>query len=119
MEVLEFILIVILISLSGVMAPGPLFATAVSEGRYNKFSGLLISTGHAIVEVPIIIALFFFGALFTGEFLKSVVGIIGGAFLIYMAFMEINSKKREFNGKRTSIRAIITAQQCPLQTRIS
>jgi len=52
---------VMLISLSGVMAPGPLFAAAVSEGRKNMFSGFVISAGHAAVEIPLIIALFLFG----------------------------------------------------------
>ena len=58
MDLFSFILTVIFISLSGVLMPGPIFATAMSEGRSNKHAGIFIAGGHAIVEIPLIIILF-------------------------------------------------------------
>ena len=49
---------VVLISASGVIAPGPLFATAVARGIDDPRAGLKISLGHAIVEMPLILTIF-------------------------------------------------------------
>ncbi len=88
MELHEFLLTVILISLSGVMAPGPLFAVTVAEGRTRPYSGFVISAGHAIVEIPIILALFTFGAFVMDNTLKRIILLIGGLVLIYFAINE-------------------------------
>ncbi|RLI75225.1 lysine transporter LysE [Archaeoglobales archaeon] len=93
MEFIAFILTVILISLSGVLAPGPLFAATIAEGKTNRFAGFLIALGHAIVEIPIILALFFFGVIIATDFIKSIVGLIGGFVLLYLAYLEVKSKK--------------------------
>ena len=92
MEMFSFILTVVLISLSGVLMPGPLFATTLAEGRKNKFAGLMISSGHAMVEVPIIISLFFIGKMEMGNEVKAVVGLAGGMALIYFAFSSFHEK---------------------------
>ncbi|MCH2405204.1 MAG: LysE family translocator, partial [Nitrosopumilus sp.] len=57
-EILEFAVLVIVISASGVMAPGPLFAATVSYGlRKGTRAGLKIAIGHTIVELPLVILL--------------------------------------------------------------
>ncbi len=94
MDLLLFIATVILVSLSGVLMPGPIFATALAEGRKNKHAGLLIASGHAAIEVPIIIALFLFGKFELGE-MKTIIGLIGGIFLIYLAFSSLKEKDDE------------------------
>lgn len=93
MEFETFMLTVILISSSGVLAPGPLFAAAITEGKTNKFAGFLIFIGHAIVEIPIIFTLFFFGVMITTDLIKSIIGLIGGFVLLYIAYIEIKSEK--------------------------
>ncbi len=47
-----FLISVVSISLSGVMAPGPVFAVAIAKGSEDKTAGFLISLGHGIVEFP-------------------------------------------------------------------
>jgi len=89
MSLPEFLLTVILISLSGVMTPGPLFAVTVAEGRIKPFSGFVISLGHATVEIPIILSLFLFGSLIISDPVKKTVSLIGGCVLIYFALNEI------------------------------
>ena len=57
-EIIEFVIIVIVISASGVMAPGPLFAANISYGlRKGAKSGIKMAMGHTIVEFPLVILL--------------------------------------------------------------
>ena len=57
-EVLEFAILVIVISASGVMSPGPLFATNVVYGlKEGTRAGIKIAIGHTIVELPLVIML--------------------------------------------------------------
>jgi threonine/homoserine/homoserine lactone efflux protein len=47
---------VIIISASGVMSPGPLFAaTASSAMRLGRLAGLQIAAGHTVVELPLVV----------------------------------------------------------------
>ena len=74
------------ISLSGVMAPGPLVAVTVSKGSDNPHAGALVALGHGIVEFPLMIAIFFgFGCLFGLPYVKQLIGIAGGGLLLFMA----------------------------------
>jgi len=57
-QILEFAVLVIVISASGVMAPGPLFAANVSYGlKEGTRAGLKMAIGHTIVEFPLVILL--------------------------------------------------------------
>ena len=73
--------------------PGPLFATAISEGRRNRHAGIFIAGGHAVVEIPLIIILFVIGRIEIGNEIKSIIGISGGLFLIYFALSALNERK--------------------------
>ena len=51
-QIFEFVIIVIVISASGVMAPGPLFAANVSYGlREGTKSGVKMAIGHTICRI--------------------------------------------------------------------
>ena len=95
MDLLSFIMAVIFISLSGVLMPGPIFAATISEGRKNKYAGLLISSGHATIEIPIIIILFFFGGLPLSNKIKALIGVAGGIFLLYLASSSLKEKENK------------------------
>jgi len=57
-EFLGFALTVIIISVSGVMSPGPLFTANIIHGlKDGTSSGLKIAAGHTVVELPLIILL--------------------------------------------------------------
>ena len=57
-EILGFAIMVVAISASGVMSPGPLFSANIIYGlKEGKISGLKIAIGHTIVEFPLIILL--------------------------------------------------------------
>ncbi|MGQ0376231.1 MAG: LysE family transporter [Nitrososphaerota archaeon] len=57
-QILGFAATVIIISTSGVMSPGPLFAANIFYGlKEGAKSGLKMSFGHTVVELPLIILL--------------------------------------------------------------
>ncbi|MBN1497851.1 MAG: LysE family transporter [Spirochaetes bacterium] len=83
---LQFLLTAMLISLSGVMAPGPLLAMTVGKGSESPHAGALIAVGHAIVEFPLMTAIFFgFGYLFSLPHVRESIGLAGGLLLFFMA----------------------------------
>jgi len=57
-QILGFALVVIVISASGVMSPGPLFAANIFYGiKGGTKAGLKMAYGHTVVELPLIILL--------------------------------------------------------------
>lgn len=80
-----FLLNTVLISLSGVMAPGPITAVTVSKGTENPQAGAYIAVGHLIVELPLMILIIFgLGRFLEIDWIKISIGIIGGLFLLKM-----------------------------------
>jgi len=74
-----------MISLSGVMAPGAVTTAAIAQGARRRWAGVLMSVGHGIVEIPLIFLIMFgLGTLFQAVAFKIAVGLLGGAFLIWM-----------------------------------
>lgn len=108
---LLFLFEVVGISLSGVMAPGPVTAAAIAMGARSRYAGMLIAAGHGIVEFPLIILI----VLGAGRVLKLpaaqvVIGLAGGAFLLVMAIQMLRSlqSKQEHASKFASGTPILT-----------
>ena len=73
------------ISLSGVMAPGALTAVTVTHGSRTARSGAVVALGHAVVEFPLMVALYYgFGAMMEVPVVRMVIGISGGLVLLWM-----------------------------------
>lgn len=91
---LQFLASAAVISLSGVMAPGPLLTMTVGKGSESPHAGALIALGHGIVEFPLMAAIFFgFGYLFGLPYVRESIGMAGGLVLLLMAagmFRSIN-----------------------------
>ena len=87
MILLDMGLQILLVSVSGVLTPGPLFFANLALSRYGGFwSGIKIAIGHTIVELPLIIlySLPFIVLTFpiTIFSMFKVISIIGGVSLI-------------------------------------
>ena len=90
-QILEFIILVITISASGVMAPGPLFAANVSYGFQGGVrSGIKIAIGHSMVEFPLVILLGFgvFSLEIFPEF-RTLISISGAITLFVFAILQM------------------------------
>jgi len=94
-ELIIFLAGAVVISLSGVMAPGPITAVTISTGARNRHAGALIAIGHAIVEFPLML-LIMGGAkkLFELSTVRIAIGLAGGLFLIAMAIQIIRSEAK-------------------------
>jgi len=83
--VFPFLSSVALVSISGVMMPGPAFAVTVARSYRSQFVGLKIALGHAIVEVPLMLLIYFgFGRFFEREPVQITLYLVGGAILVWM-----------------------------------
>jgi threonine/homoserine/homoserine lactone efflux protein len=96
-----FLSSVILISLSGVLMPGPLFAATLKKAATSKVSGALIAIGHGIVEFPLMFIIFF--ALSQWDIpsvVQVTVGLVGG---LLMIFMGIQTFRRRHKSEETDV----------------
>jgi len=85
MSLLTFLLEAAVISLSGVMAPGPVTAVTVGKGNESPHAGAWVAIGHGIVEFPLMIAIFYgFGYLLNLAHVEAIIAFVGGLFLLVM-----------------------------------
>ena len=82
-----FLLSVAVISLTGVMLPGPMTAATVAKGYRNKNAGALIAIGHGVIELPLIAAMYLGVGPFLGlPVVVNGIYIAGGVALFYLGF---------------------------------
>jgi threonine/homoserine/homoserine lactone efflux protein len=76
---------VIVTSLSGVMAPGPMFTVTLAKSLKSPWAGMQIALGHAVIEVPLI-ALIYFGVahFLQNDVVQLVLSVAGGGMIIWM-----------------------------------
>ena len=101
MEILEFVVLVIVISTSGVMSPGPLFATNVVYGlKEGTSAGVKIAIGHTIVELPLVIMLGIgvFSLELFPEF-RIIISVFGAITLFIFAVIQIRKIFNEQESK--------------------
>ena len=103
--ILPFAVMVIAISASGVMSPGPLFTANIVYGlKEGKIAGLKIAMGHTVVEFPLI---FFLGlgtiSLETFPEYRILITVIGAIGLFVFAGLQIKSIfGKDFRNKTNS-----------------
>ena len=96
MNILDFAAQVIFISVSGVLAPGPLFfANLIYGSKLGFHSGIKIASGHAIVELTLIILLalgiFGFSSFKSSNESIRIIGLIGGTAIICFSISQISN----------------------------
>jgi threonine/homoserine/homoserine lactone efflux protein len=96
MPFLIFLSGAIVISLSGVLAPGPVTAATIGKGNDSPHAGAWIAIGHGIVEFPLMILLALgIGRIFASAWLKIALGLLGGLVLIFMAVGLLRGIRRQ------------------------
>ncbi len=82
---LAVLLSVVVISFSGVMMPGPMFAMTLAKSYRSPWAGTQISLGHAVIEVPLILLIYFgFARFFQHDIVQLVLSILGGGMVIWL-----------------------------------
>ena len=103
--IMPFAVMVIAISASGVMSPGPLFTANIVYGlKEGKIAGLKIAMGHTVVEFPLIV---FLGlgtiSLETFPEYRILITVIGAIGLFVFAGLQIKSIfGKDFRNKTNS-----------------
>ena len=82
---LPILLSVVVISFSGVMMPGPMFAVTLAKSYKSPWAGSQIALGHAVIEVPLILLIYFgFAQFFENSIVQLVLSIVGGGMIIWL-----------------------------------
>jgi len=113
-QIIEFAVTVIIISASGVMAPGPLFAANIAYGlQGGGKAGIKMAVGHTIVELPLVILLGI--GVFSFEIFPEFriwISILGAITLFVFAGIQIKTtlqmKETTFNLKHNAVLTGIT-----------
>ena len=95
MGILDFAITVILVTVSGALAPGPLFFANISKGvELGARSGLIFAVAHNLVEFSLVMLLSFGLFVINSELVRRVIGIAGGIVLIGFGLVQVYSSLR-------------------------
>jgi len=82
---LPILLSVVVISFSGVMMPGPMFAVALAKSYKSPWAGTQMCLGHAVVEVPLILLIYFgFAQFFENSLVQLGLSVVGGGMIFWL-----------------------------------
>jgi threonine/homoserine/homoserine lactone efflux protein len=100
---------VILTSLSGVMAPGPMFTVTIAKSMKSPWAGVMVALGHAVIEVPLILLVYFgLGKFFQNEIVKLILSVAGGGMIVWMGIDLFRARRKlAAEGKDTSYNAFV------------
>ncbi|MFB3897001.1 MAG: LysE family transporter [bacterium] len=84
-----------IIGFSGAMMPGPMLSVTISHSTRQGFiAGPLVVIGHAILESILVLAVGFgLGKLLLVKSVTAIIGILGGAILLWMGFGMVKNLK--------------------------
>lgn len=89
------------ISLTGVIAPGPVTAVTITKGVARKEAGALVALGHGAVEIPLIVLIWLgFATIMSAPAVKAGVGIAGGIVLVWMGIAMFRTPTQSFAERR-------------------
>ncbi len=92
---IKFLITAFGISLTGVLAPGPMTAATLAAGTRRRHAGAMIALGHGAVELPLMILIIVgVGRVFENDWVKVGIGLAGGAFLLAMGGQLLCSLRR-------------------------
>jgi len=82
---LPILLSVVVISFSGVMMPGPMTAVTLAKSYKSPWAGTQIALGHAVIEVPMILLIYFgFAQFFQNDIVRLVLSVVGSGMILWM-----------------------------------
>jgi len=85
---------VVLTSLSGVMMPGPMFTVTLAKSYKSQWAGAQVSLGHAVIEVPLILLIYFgLAQFFQNIVVQLVLSVLGGGMIVWMGVGLLRARK--------------------------
>jgi len=99
----SFLIQSVMLTIPGLITPGPVTAVAVERGSISPHAGAFITLGHAVIELPLVLLLFFGLARFTKEpLVRFILAFAGGAFLFYLGWKAFRTRNIQ-SGKTSGI----------------
>tara|TARA_B100000315_G_C14128140_1_gene385639 strand:- start:6 stop:566 length:561 start_codon:yes stop_codon:yes gene_type:complete len=79
--------------------PGPMFAVTLAKSYRSPWAGVQISLGHAVIEVPLILLIYFgFAQFFESSMVQLVLSILGGAMIIWLGIAMFRARAEVVRG---------------------
>jgi threonine/homoserine/homoserine lactone efflux protein len=89
-----FLVTVVILSLSGVLTPGPLFLASILRAtKSGTMAGVECAVGHTIVELPLVVGLAIGLSAFFSQPLLKAIAIVGGLVLVGLAVLQLNQAR--------------------------
>lgn len=110
MAIITFLIEAVLVSLSGVLAPGPITSVSVGYGSENPRAGAWIAVGHGLVEFPVMIGVFLgVGVVMEIHWVRTAIALLGGIFLLYMGIGMLRGIRQDVVAGSVSSRSPLAA----------
>lgn len=91
---LPILLSVAVISFSGVMMPGPMLAVTLTKSYRSPWTGTWLSIGHAVIEVPLILLIYFgFAQFFQITVVRLMLSVAGSGMIIWMGVSMFRARR--------------------------
>jgi threonine/homoserine/homoserine lactone efflux protein len=86
-----------------------MFAVTIAKSMKSPWAGVLVSLGHAVIEVPLILLIYFgLRNFFQNEVLQLVLSVLGGGMIVWMAYDLFRARKKlAREGRDTSYNAFV------------
>jgi len=98
---LPLILSAFLVSLAGAVSPGPILAISIAKGIKSPWAGLQIALAHILIDISMIVILYFsLGDFLQAEPIQSSLNIVGGLLVIWLGVYMFRSRAAIIQGKR-------------------
>lgn len=90
---LPLLVSVILVSFTGAIFPGPILAVTVAKGCKSPWAGFQIALAHVIIDVLVILLIYFgLGHFFQNNIVQIILSIIGGILIIWLGISMFRSR---------------------------
>ncbi len=90
---LPLLLSVVLVSLAGAITPGPILAVTLAKGRRSPWAGFHIAAGHILVEIAMILAIYFgISSVFENDTVRLILNLLGGSLIIWLGISMFRSR---------------------------
>lgn len=105
-----FLIQSVVITIPGLLTPGPVMAVTIERGSLSPHSGAFITLGHGIVEIPVVLLIFTGpGRYADNPRVRFSLALAGGIFLLYMAWKTFKSRKKKSASRSESRNSAFTA----------
>ena len=90
--------------------PGPMFAVTLAKSYRSPWAGVQVSLGHAVIEVPLILLIYFgFARFFENNTVQLVLSVLGGAMIIWMGIAMFRARAEVVQKGKDSLYGAVTA----------